>query len=152
MVENDRLISKIEKLVEIFGSNVDTEVLKYAGGLGSDAPAPARLVDKSLSIPEQTKLLSSTRLLLMTRRSNTQLNAVDEIAPCSSAEKKAHEGKPHADLSMRRTIDKSIGDLQQTLTSRKPLDTNGINDIQKNKDQLRQDLDRLDAEIKKAST
>ena len=130
MAENDRLISKIEKLVEIFGSNVDSEMLKYSANNSGDAPT-----EKGKLEDRHNKLLSSTRLLLISRRSNPRLDE-DSSNGDQKEDPSSQEANAIQDIRKKKTIDRSIADM--------PGFSSKEHDQKK---QLRQDLDRLDEEI-----
>jgi hypothetical protein len=121
MEENDRLIGKIEKLVDIFGSNLDTEISKYTSTIErtpvrkpSNQPVPETAVvpkDRPKSPP--SVLLTNTRLFLLSRRAKRDQTS-SEGAPThafSPRDDGSNAQPAMADLGRKLKIDRSMGAL-----------------------------------------
>jgi hypothetical protein len=155
MEENDRLIGKIEKLVEIFGNSFDD-------GLKN-------LTDQPNTNPQNVNV-GNARLYLLSRRSYRRKY---EQPPESYLKKTIHIG---LDFSKNRAIDRSLSDIDyapstegstkdsfviQSVDSEsqnKPAisrknsqitEPASLDQIQRNKAQLKRELRELDNEINK---
>jgi hypothetical protein len=147
MQENDRLIGRIEKLVEIFGTDVDSEISKHSNTMKNGTSTA--IGDKGNL--QNSKLFSSTRLLLLSKRSNSNLAAdLDELGKDNTKKEDGKDVKsrpivPLADLNKKRGIDRSFAELADVVAPTEPKPD--VSNQPKSKDQLRKDLDRLDEEI-----
>ena len=119
MEENDRLIGKIEKLVEIFGSQYDSEFREKSSISGPQQHELKEAASKLVHNPAQ--VLSNTRLFLLSRRSRsrTNLNAPDATTGNNNSNSLGRKPaglleapSPRAlDLGKKKQIDRSIADL-----------------------------------------
>jgi hypothetical protein len=121
MEENDRLIGKIEKLVDIFGSNLDTEIMRYSSSIdrtASNSSPSNPIAPASATEPAPTErpksppsvLLTNTRLYLLSQRAKRDQTMESGTPPTR------HAFSPRDDMDMGRKqkIDRSMGALVET--------------------------------------
>lgn len=121
--ENDRLVGKIEKLMQIFGTNLDQEMLKFTI---SSEPQESK-VDPSSEpkSPTSGRALTSARLFLLSRRAKNK--------PGQPVVEEPHAFSADHDIPSPLTQSTFSAPPQQAETNEK----------------LKQDLERLDEEIDK---
>lgn len=108
MEENDRLIGKIEKLVEIFGSQYDSEFREKSNAGNREVKEAASKLSHN-----PTQVLSNTRLFLLSRRSKSRTNLnVPDGNRKAIMDSDVPESVPRTlDLGKKKQIDRSMADL-----------------------------------------